>query len=131
MNSRRRATKEPWHAAALGVAAPRAGRHVVVVTVDPARRLADALGLECRRKGHGSGVRSAPAQRGDSPLGGHTLKASDNRDLHAFAEFLQDILRRDFGDPGAGMGIRHGGALDAGALADPRVLRSTNQLVTR
>ena len=33
-------------AAALGVAAARAGRRVVVVTVDPARRLAEALGLE-------------------------------------------------------------------------------------
>lgn len=33
-------------AAALGVAAARAGRRTVVVTVDPARRLADALGLE-------------------------------------------------------------------------------------
>ncbi len=33
-------------AAALGVAAARAGRNVVVVTVDPARRLADALGLD-------------------------------------------------------------------------------------
>jgi anion-transporting ArsA/GET3 family ATPase len=33
-------------AAALGVAAARTGRRVVVVTVDPARRLADALGLE-------------------------------------------------------------------------------------
>jgi anion-transporting ArsA/GET3 family ATPase len=33
-------------AAALGVAAARAGRRVVVVTVDPARRLADALGLD-------------------------------------------------------------------------------------
>lgn len=33
-------------AAALGVAAARAGQKVVVVTVDPARRLADALGLE-------------------------------------------------------------------------------------
>ncbi len=32
-------------AAALGVAAARAGRRTVVVTVDPARRLADALGL--------------------------------------------------------------------------------------
>ncbi|HWV38521.1 MAG TPA: ArsA-related P-loop ATPase [Vulgatibacter sp.] len=31
--------------AALGLAAARAGRHAVVVTVDPARRLADALGL--------------------------------------------------------------------------------------
>lgn len=33
-------------AAALGVAAARAGRRVVVMTVDPARRLADALGLD-------------------------------------------------------------------------------------
>ncbi len=33
-------------AAALGVAAARSGRRTVVVTVDPARRLADALGLE-------------------------------------------------------------------------------------
>lgn len=33
-------------AAALGVAAALAGRRVVVVTVDPARRLADALGLD-------------------------------------------------------------------------------------
>jgi anion-transporting ArsA/GET3 family ATPase len=33
-------------AAALGVAAARAGRRTVVVTVDPARRLAEALGLE-------------------------------------------------------------------------------------
>ncbi|MCB0969217.1 MAG: ArsA family ATPase, partial [Ilumatobacter sp.] len=32
-------------AAALGVAAARSGRRVVVLTVDPARRLADALGL--------------------------------------------------------------------------------------
>ncbi|WP_040494547.1 ArsA family ATPase [Ilumatobacter nonamiensis] len=33
-------------AAALGVAAAQAGRRTVVVTVDPARRLADALGLD-------------------------------------------------------------------------------------
>jgi anion-transporting ArsA/GET3 family ATPase len=33
-------------AAALGLAAARVGRRVVVVTIDPARRLADALGLE-------------------------------------------------------------------------------------
>ena len=32
-------------AAALGLAAARAGRRVVVVTIDPARRLADALGV--------------------------------------------------------------------------------------
>jgi anion-transporting ArsA/GET3 family ATPase len=33
-------------AAALGLAAARSGRKVVVVTVDPARRLADALGID-------------------------------------------------------------------------------------
>ena len=33
-------------AAALGLAAARTGRRVVVVTIDPARRLADALGLD-------------------------------------------------------------------------------------
>jgi len=33
-------------AAALGIAAAQAGRKVVVVTVDPARRLADALGID-------------------------------------------------------------------------------------
>ena len=33
-------------AAALGIAAARSGRKVVVVTVDPARRLADALGID-------------------------------------------------------------------------------------
>ena len=32
-------------AAAIGLIGARAGRHVVVVTIDPARRLADALGL--------------------------------------------------------------------------------------
>jgi anion-transporting ArsA/GET3 family ATPase len=40
-------------AAALGVAAAEAGRRVVVVTIDPARRLADALGL--RGSGRGLG----------------------------------------------------------------------------
>jgi anion-transporting ArsA/GET3 family ATPase len=33
-------------AAALGLAAARAGKRVVVVTIDPARRLADALGIQ-------------------------------------------------------------------------------------
>ena len=42
-------------AAALGVAAALAGRRVVVVTVDPARRLADALGLEA-----GAGQQTLP-----------------------------------------------------------------------
>ena len=37
-------------AAALGIAAAGAGRRVVVVTVDPARRLADALGIDVDAK---------------------------------------------------------------------------------
>ena len=37
-------------AAALGIAAANAGRRVVVVTVDPARRLADALGIDVDAK---------------------------------------------------------------------------------
>lgn len=37
-------------AAALGIAAARAGRRVVVMTVDPARRLADALGIDVDAK---------------------------------------------------------------------------------
>ena len=37
-------------AAALGIAAAQAGRRVVVVTVDPARRLADALGIDLDKK---------------------------------------------------------------------------------
>lgn len=37
-------------AAALGIAAARSGRRVVVVTVDPARRLADALGIDVDAK---------------------------------------------------------------------------------
>ena len=36
-------------AAALGLAAARTGRRVVVVTIDPARRLADALGIDTER----------------------------------------------------------------------------------
>ncbi len=42
-------------AAVLGLEAARAGRRVVVVTIDPARRLADALGLE-------SGLGGEPAR---------------------------------------------------------------------
>ncbi len=48
-------------AAVLGLEAARAGRTVVVVTIDPARRLADALGLP-------DGLRAEP-ERVDVPLG--------------------------------------------------------------
>lgn len=54
-------------AAALGVAAARAGRKVVVVTVDPARRLADALGLPA---GSGSDVPHRVADLGGAPSAG-------------------------------------------------------------
>lgn len=73
-------------AAALGVAAARAGRRTVVVTVDPARRLADALGLDD----------SAAA---DEPhrVGGVTKRSTDG-ELYALmldAEQTFDRLVRD------------------------------------
>lgn len=39
-------------AAALALAAARAGRRVIVVTVDPARRLADTLGIDASARSH-------------------------------------------------------------------------------
>ena len=48
-------------AAVIGIEAARRGRHVVVVTIDPARRLADALGLP---DGLTSATRSAPVNCG-------------------------------------------------------------------
>ena len=57
-------------AAALGLAAARRGRHALVLTVDPARRLAQALGLSAReaRSGRPSEV-SVPGM----PKGGRLL----------------------------------------------------------
>ena len=74
-------------AAALGVAAARSGRRTVVVTVDPARRLADALGLD------------AAAAAADEPhrVDGITKRATDG-ELYALmldAEKTFDRLVRD------------------------------------
>ncbi|CAM4028339.1 ArsA family ATPase [Corallococcus sp. ZKHCc1 1396] len=54
-------------AAALGVAAARAGRHVLVLTIDPARRLAEAMGL----KENGPEPTTVPPERlyADGPRG--------------------------------------------------------------
>ncbi len=60
-------------AAALGVAAAQAGRRTVVVTVDPARRLADALGLD-------DGVDADEPHRVDLPGGGNDGKGGDDED---------------------------------------------------
>ncbi|MBU8897327.1 ArsA family ATPase [Corallococcus sp. H22C18031201] len=46
-------------AAALGVAAARAGRQVLVLTIDPARRLAEAMGM----KDHGPEPTAVPPER--------------------------------------------------------------------
>ncbi|MFK8023981.1 MAG: ArsA family ATPase [Ilumatobacter sp.] len=51
-------------AAVLGLRAARSGRRVVVVTIDPARRLADALGLE-------AGLSSAPQRISLDTEGSH------------------------------------------------------------
>lgn len=57
-------------AAALGLAAARAGRRALVVTIDPARRLADALGV---------------AELGNEPfeIAGDSLGATPSGSLHA------------------------------------------------
>jgi anion-transporting ArsA/GET3 family ATPase len=49
-------------AAAMGLAAARAGRRVVVVTIDPARRLADALGLPGGLTGEPQQIESIDAE---------------------------------------------------------------------
>lgn len=54
-------------AAALGVAGARAGRRTVVLTVDPARRLAEALGLE---DGAGADLPHRVELSGGTPPGG-------------------------------------------------------------
>lgn len=51
-------------AAALGLAAARAGRRVVVVTIDPARRLADALGVDAAASNEPHEVDGAVPGRG-------------------------------------------------------------------
>jgi len=53
-------------AAAIGVGAARAGRKVVVVTIDPAQRLMDALGLE---PGSDASVRPRGSERGGGLAG--------------------------------------------------------------
>jgi anion-transporting ArsA/GET3 family ATPase len=57
-------------AAALGLAAARRGRHALVLTVDPARRLAQALGIS--EEGAGSGRPSEVSASG-IPKGGRLL----------------------------------------------------------
>ena len=68
-------------AAALGVAAARAGRRVVVVTVDPARRLADALGLEQGAAADAPHrVTNLPDETGDGELWALMLDAASTFD---------------------------------------------------
>ena len=68
-------------AAALGVAAALAGRRVVVVTVDPARRLADALGLEQGAAADAPHrVTNLPASKGQGELWALMLDAASTFD---------------------------------------------------
>lgn len=60
-------------AAVIGIEAARRGRNVVVVTIDPAKRLADALGLADGLTGEPQRVQidgTAPAPAGDGSAGG-------------------------------------------------------------
>lgn len=76
-------------AAALALAAARQGRRVVVVTVDPARRLADALGIESTTH-EPVEVRGAVADGGGGSLWALMLDAE-----HTF----DDLVRSEAGDP--------------------------------
>jgi anion-transporting ArsA/GET3 family ATPase len=72
-------------AAALGVAAARRGRRVVVLTIDPARRLADALGV--------TGVGNHPALVPGPWPGELTAVMLDT------ASTFDDLVRETAGDP--------------------------------
>jgi anion-transporting ArsA/GET3 family ATPase len=80
-------------AAVIGLEAARRGRRAVVVTIDPARRLADALGLS-------DGLAADP-QRIDLPAGG-TDGAADGGELWAMmldtASTFDGIVRREAED---------------------------------
>lgn len=78
-------------AAALALAAARDGRRVVVVTVDPARRLADALGIDSGSKDPVEVVGATT----DAPTPGGSLWALM---LDAESTF-DELVRREAGDP--------------------------------
>lgn len=65
--------------AALGLAHARAGRRVLVVTVDPARRLADALGVEI-------GTEACRVEVGGTTL--HARMPDSRQSVDRFAEWL-------------------------------------------
>ncbi len=74
--------------AALGLAHARAGRRVLVVTVDPARRLADTLGVEV-------GTEACRIEVGGTAL--HARMPDSRQSVDRFAEWLfqdPDALRR-------------------------------------
>lgn len=79
--------------AALGLAHARAGRRVLVVTVDPARRLADALGVEI-------GIEACRVEVGGTAL--HARMPDSRRSVDRFAEWL-------FEDPEALGRVRENG----------------------
>ena len=92
-------------AAALGVAEARAGRRVLVVTVDPARRLADALGVSI-------GIDARPVEIGGTEL--HARMPDSRESVDRFAEWLftdpealarvrENSMFRELGDALAGV----------------------------
>lgn len=92
-------------AAALGVAAGQLGRRAVVVTIDPARRLADALGLGRTGTGlgRGKGLADEPtlvATTGSGELWGVMLdpQATFDRLIRAEAR-TEDQVRRILSNP--------------------------------
>ena len=61
-------------AAALGVAAASRGRRVLCLTIDPARRLAEALGLERLSSDEQNVASSGSAPVGASSCAGHSRR---------------------------------------------------------
>jgi anion-transporting ArsA/GET3 family ATPase len=70
-------------AAALGLAAARTGRRVVVVTIDPARRLADALGID-------SSASDQPHLVADAVSGAGSFSALMLDAEHTFDQLIRD-----------------------------------------
>jgi anion-transporting ArsA/GET3 family ATPase len=80
--------------AALGLAAAQLGRRTLVVTVDPARRLADALGIDLRNRADGG--HSDDPHRVDPTLIGLPKRSTGSLDaLMLDAEATFDRLIRD------------------------------------
>lgn len=117
-------------AAAIALAAAKAGRRVIVLTIDPSRRLAQALGLELTATGDAATGKVVPVE-------GLTGGSLDALILHTRSVF-DDIVRAYAKSPEAAANIvdnplyqatvqRLGGALEYAAMARLQMLHAEAQ----